>query len=157
MPPTISQKAPDFSLPDQNGKLVSLKNFKGKWLVLYFYPKDDTSGCTVEAIDFTKGTNNFEQLNVVIVGVSPDDTKSHCKFIEKHKLGITLLSDTDTKMLQDYEVWQEKRLFFKKYMGVVRTTFLIDPKGKIVCVWNNVDVKGHADDVKKKIEELQKK
>ncbi len=153
--PTINTKASAFSLPDQNGKTTSLNNFKGKWLVLYFYPKDDTPGCTVEAIDFTKAKNQFEGLNAVVVGVSPDDNKSHCKFVDKHKLDIILLSDTDKKMLEAYGVWQEKSMYGRKYMGVARTTFLITPEGKIAFVWEKVSVTGHTDDVKKKIVELQ--
>ena len=155
--PTLNSKAPDFSLPDQNNKQTSLKNFKGKWVVLYFYPKDDTPGCTVEAIDFTNGYDDFKKLNTVIVGVSPDNNKSHCTFIEKHKLKVTLLSDTEKKILKAYGVWQEKSMYGRKYMGVARTTFLIDPSGKVVHVWEKVSVSGHMDDVKKKVMELHGK
>lgn len=153
--PTTGTKAPEFNLPDQNNKNTSLKDFKGKWIVLYFYPKDDTPGCTVEAIDFTKGYDDFKKLNAVIVGVSPDDTKSHCAFINKHKLKITLLSDPEKKTLEAYGVWQEKSMYGRKYMGVARTTFLIDSSGKIVHVWEKVSVTGHMDDVKKKLVEMQ--
>ena len=154
--PTINTKAPDFSLQDQNNKQTSLKDFKGKWLILYFYPKDDTPGCTVEAIDFTKGYDEFKKLNAVIVGMSPDDNKSHCKFIDKHKLKVTLLSDTEKKTLEAYGVWQEKSMYGRKYMGVARTTFLINPEGKIAALWEKVSVTGHMDEVRKKLEELQK-
>jgi peroxiredoxin Q/BCP len=154
--PTVNTKAPYFSLPDQNNKQTSLKDFRGKWIVLYFYPKDDTPGCTVEAIDFTKTKNHFEVLNAIVVGVSPDDNKSHCTFIEKHKLDIVLLSDTNKKILEAYGVWQEKSMYGTTYMGVARTTFLIDPSGKIAFVWEKVSVTGHTDDVRKKLMELQK-
>ncbi|MEK6921335.1 MAG: thioredoxin-dependent thiol peroxidase [Nanoarchaeota archaeon] len=153
--PQQKQKAPEFKLLDQNNKETSLKDFKGKWIVLYFYPKDDTPGCTVEAIDFTKAKNQFEGLNAVVVGVSPDDNKSHCTFIDKHTLDIVLLSDTEKKMLEVYGVWQEKSMYGRKYMGVSRTTFLIDPSGKIAFVWEKVSVTGHTDEVKKKLMELQ--
>ncbi len=153
--PTLNTKAPDFRLPDQNNKQTTLKDVKGKWVVLYFYPKDDTPGCTVEAIDFTKANNQFKELNAVVVGVSPDDNKSHCKFIEKHKLDITLLSDTEKKTLETYGVWQEKSMYGRKYMGVARTTFLINPEGKITFIWEKVSVTGHTDEVKKKLVELQ--
>ncbi|MBI5072873.1 thioredoxin-dependent thiol peroxidase [Candidatus Woesearchaeota archaeon] len=153
--PAINTKAPAFSLQDQNGKETSLTDFKGKYVVLYFYPKDDTPGCTIEAIDFTKGYEDFKKLNAVILGVSPDDGKSHCKFIDKHKLKITLLSDTEKKTLEAYGVWQEKSMYGRKYMGVARTTFLISLDGKIAFVWEKVSVTGHMDDVKKKLMELE--
>lgn len=153
--PVINQKVPAFTLPDQNGKTTSLTDFKGKWVILYFYPKDDTPGCTIEAIDFTKGYDDFKKLNAVILGVSPDDNKSHCKFIDKHKLKITLLSDTEKKMLEAYGVWQEKSMYGRKYMGVARTTVLINPDGKVAAFWEKVSVTGHMDDVKKKLMELQ--
>ena len=141
---------------EHNHKQISFKDFKGKWLVLYFYPKDDTPGCTVEAIDFTKAKNQFEELNAVVIGVSPDDNKSHCKFIEKHSLGIILLSDTEKKMLEAYGVWQEKSMYGRKYMSVSRTTFLISPDSKVAALWKNVSVTRHMDEVRKKLEELQK-
>lgn len=153
--PILNTKAPDFSLPDQNGNITFLPDFKGKWVVLYFYPKDDTPGCTVEAIDFTKGYDDFKKLNAVILGVSPDDGKSHCKFIDKHKLKITLLSDTEKKVLEAYGVWQEKSMYGRKYMGVARTTFLLSPEGKIAALWEKVGVTGHMDEVLKKLRELQ--
>ena len=143
----VGEKLIDFSLPNQDGKDVSLKDFKGKWLVLYFYPKDDTPGCTIEAIDFTKLIGEFEKKNAVIVGVSPDDAKSHCKFQEKHKLNVALLSDPSHKMLEKFGVWKEKSMYGRKYMGVERTTVLVDPKGIIKKVWNKVSVTDHARDV----------
>jgi len=151
----VGDKAPDFLLKDQNNKLTSLKNFKNKWLVLYFYPKDNTPGCTIEAIDFTKHLPIFQDLNAEVVGVSPDSPESHCGFIEKQKLEITLLSDHEHKMLKDYNVWKEKRFLLKKFMGVERTTYLIDLKGIIQHIWNKVQAKGHVEEVKEKLKELQ--
>ena len=139
--------APTFSLPDMNDKEVSLQDFKGKWVVLYFYPKDDTPGCTIEAIDFSGLQKEFAKVGAVILGISPDSEKSHCRFIEKHSLNIILLSDPGKKVLQQYKVWGKKKFMGREYMGVLRTTFLIDPKGKIQQVWENVSVKGHAQEV----------
>lgn len=141
-------KAPDFCLPDQNNKEVCLKDFKGRWIVLYFYPKDNTSGCTMEAIDFSQSLNDFEKMNAVILGVSPDSTKSHVNFVQKHNLTVTLLSDSEHQVLEKYGVWQIKRMYGREYYGVVRATFLIDPDGKIAHVWSKVKVKGHAEEVK---------
>ena len=148
--------APDFTLQDPSENSVSLKDFKGKWMVLYFYPKDNTPGCTVEAIDFTQELPDFKKLDAEILGVSPDSCKSHQKFIKGQKLKITLLSDPDHKMLEKYGVWQLKKFMGREYMGVVRSTFLIDPKGKIAHLWSGVKVEGHADEVKTKLKELQK-
>ena len=142
--PTVNSKAPEFLLPDQMGKKLSLKDAKGKWLVLYFYPKDDTPGCTIEAIDFTKLGKELVKESALVWGVSPDNEKSHCKFIEKHALSLTLLSDTDKVMAQAYDVWAKKKFMGREYMGVVRSTFLIDPKGIVRAVWSPVEVKGHA-------------
>ena len=150
------EKAPDFSLKNQDDKFVSLSNFKGKWIVLYFYPKDDTPGCTIEANDFTKFVKDFEKLNAAIIGVRPDSVNSHCKFIEKYKLKINLLSDPDHTALNKYDVWREKNMYGKKYFGVYRSTFLIDTNGKISTVWYGVKTEGHAEEVKKKLKELQK-
>ncbi len=139
-------KAPDFKLIADNGETVSLKDLKGRKVILYFYPKDMTSGCTVEACDFRDNIKKFEKKNAVIIGVSPDDTKSHIKFKTKHDLPFTLLSDETHKMLEAYGVWQEKSMYGRKYMGVVRTTFLIDEKGRIEKVWEKVKVDGHAEE-----------
>ena len=141
------ETAPDFTLQDQDGKNVSLKDFKGKHVVLYFYPKDDTPGCTIEAIDFSKFKEQFKKANAVILGVSKDNCKSHQKFIDKQKLTITLLSDPETAVQKLYGVWGKKKFMGREYMGTLRTTLLIDPKGKIVKVWENVRVKDHAEDV----------
>ncbi|MBI2668876.1 thioredoxin-dependent thiol peroxidase [Candidatus Woesearchaeota archaeon] len=143
------QKAPDFTLPNQDGKNVSLKDFLGKLAVLYFYPKDDTPGCTVEAIDFTKKADEFTKLGAVIVGVSPDSPKSHCKFIEKHRLNVQLLSDESKKVLREYGAWGQKKFMGREYLGVIRSTFLIDAKGEIMHSWTNVKVDGHVGEVLK--------
>ena len=139
--------APDFSLPEMNGKEVSLGNFKGRWVVLYFYPKDDTPGCTIEAIDFSALQKQFSKEGAVILGISPDPTKSHCSFTQKHDLSIILLSDPEKEVLQKYNAWGKKKFMGREYMGVLRTTLLIDPKGTIRQVWENVKVKGHAQEV----------
>jgi thioredoxin-dependent peroxiredoxin len=146
--------APSLALPDGLGKQVSLADYKGKWVVLYFYPRDDTPGCTTEALDFTARKPDFEKLNAVILGVSPDSEKSHCAFAEKHGLSVTLLSDVEKKVLESYGVWQMKKQYGREYMGVVRTTYLIDPAGRVAHVWNRVKVEGHADAVLGKISEL---
>lgn len=151
----IGDKAPAISLKDANEQTVTLDQFKGKWVVLYFYPKDDTSGCTVEALDFTAQLPQFHQLNAQIIGVSPDSCQSHRKFIGKHDLKVLLLSDPGQKTLNDYGVWQKKSMYGKEYMGVVRTTYLIDPQGKIAYIWPKVSVDGHADAVREKMIELQ--
>jgi len=140
-------KAPDFKLKADNGETLSLKDYKGKKVVLYFYPKDMTSGCTVEACDFRDNIKKFEKKNTVVIGVSPDDTKSHVKFKEKHDLPFTLLSDESKKMLEDYGVWQEKSMYGRKYMGVVRSTFVIDETGKIEKIYNKVNIAGHVEEV----------
>ena len=146
--------APQFSLEDTEKNEVSLSDYAGKWLVLYFYPKDNTSGCTAEAIDFTARIKDFEQLNAVILGISPDSCKSHQNFTHKHSLKVNLLSDPDKEMLKDYGVWQKKKMYGREYMGVVRTTVLIDPEGKVAEIWHKVKVKGHAEAVLKKLSEL---
>ena len=127
----IGAKAPAFTLPDQDDHKVKLADFKGQWVVLYFYPKDDTPGCTTEACDFTDGLKSLEKLNAKVLGVSADTTESHRKFIAKFKLKITLLSDVDHAMMEKYGVWQLKKNYGKEYMGIVRTTYLIDPDGKV--------------------------
>jgi thioredoxin-dependent peroxiredoxin len=139
--------APAFELPDDQGRMLSLKSLAGKLLVLYFYPKDDTSGCTKEAIDFNHLRPEFERAGAHILGVSPDSVASHTKFKNKHKIGLGLLSDESKKILEAYGVWTEKSMYGRTYMGVERTTFLIDGKGKIIQVWNKVKVPGHAEAV----------
>ena len=139
----IGDKAPDFKLTADSGEILSLKDYKGKKIILYFYPKDMTSGCTQEACDFRDSIKKFEKKNTVVIGVSPDDTKSHLKFKDKYDLPFTLLSDESKKMLEDYGVWQEKSMYGRKYMGVVRTTLIIDEKGKIEKIFEKVKVPGH--------------
>lgn len=152
--PEVGNKAPAFTLSNQDDKKIKLSDYSGKWVVLYFYPKDDTPGCTTEACDFTSGIKSFEKLNAVVLGVSPDSTERHRKFIEKYKLKVTLLSDPDQKMMSKYGAWGMKKNYGKEYMGVIRSTFLIDPKGKIAHVWANVKAKGHAEKVQEKLSEL---
>ena len=147
----VGDKAPEFSLIGDNGEKISLKDYKGKKVVLYFYPKDMTSGCTQEACDFRDSIKKFEKKNTVVIGVSPDDTKSHNKFKDKYGLPFTLLSDETKEMLNDYGVWQEKSMYGRKYMGVVRTTFIIDEKGKIEKIYDKVKVQGHIDEILKEI------
>jgi len=151
----IGQKAKDFCLPNQDEVDICLRDLKGKWVVLYFYPKDNTPGCTTEACDFTQNLPSFEELDAVVLGVSPDSPKKHRNFIEKKDLKITLLSDEEKRVLQDYGVWQLKKMCGREYMGVVRTTYLIDPKGKVAYRWDKVRVKGHVEAVKEKLEELR--
>jgi peroxiredoxin Q/BCP len=144
----IGDKAPDFCLPDADNREVCLKDYAGKWLVLYFYPKDNTTGCTREAVDFSEHLDRFKKMGAIVVGISPDPPNSHTNFINKHNLKVTLLSDTDHRMLKEYGVWQKKKMYGREYDGVARTTFIIDPKGKIKQIWEKVKVAGHADAVK---------
>lgn len=142
--PAAGDNAPDFSAPDQNGNTVSLKDFSGKTVVLYFYPKDDTPGCTKEACGFRDDLSAFTGKNSVIIGVSPDDSKSHKKFVDKYNLPFTLLADPDKKICEAYGVWQEKSMYGRKSMGVVRSTFVIGPDGKIAKAFSNIKVDGHV-------------
>ncbi len=141
---TEGDPAPDFVLPDASGKENRLSDLKGRFVVLYFYPKDDTTGCTKEAINFTELKTEFDGLNATIIGVSPDTAKSHAKFSEKHALGITLLSDREKSVIRAYGAWVEKKMYGRSYMGVDRSTFLIGPDGRIVKIWRGVKVPGHA-------------
>jgi len=144
---SVGAKAPDFTLPRDGGGEISLGELAGKTVVLYFYPKDDTSGCTVESIAFTGLTADFEAANAVVVGMSPDSAKSHDKFVKKHSLGVILAADEQRSVLEAYGVWTEKSMYGKKYMGVERTTVLIKPDGTIARIWNKVKVPGHAEEV----------
>lgn len=144
---TPGDKAPGFDLPEAAGGRISLARYAGKKLVLYFYPKDDTSGCTKEAIDFNRLRRDFEKAGTEILGVSPDPVASHAKFKTKHGLDLTLASDETKAMLEAYGVWTEKSMYGRKYMGVERTTFLIDGEGKIAAAWYKVKVPGHAEEV----------
>ena len=165
----IGNIAPSFCAANQDDVEICSRDLEGKWIVLYFYPKDSTPGCTTQACDFTAQHLEFDDLDAVILGISPDDTVSHRKFIEKKDLSITLLSDVDKKICEDYGVWQLKKFMGKEYMGVVRSTFIISPNNKIEAIWNQVKVRAkktingekvellHVDEVKQKLQELQAK
>ena len=140
-------KAPDFKLTADDGKTYSLKDFAGKKIILYFYPKDNTSGCTAEACDFRDNIKLFKKKNAVVIGVSKDSIESHKKFKAKFELPFLLLSDETMKTLNDYMVWKEKSLYGRKYMGIERTTYLIDEKGKIQNIYNKVKVDGHIEEI----------
>ncbi|MDD1737618.1 MAG: peroxiredoxin [Methanothrix sp.] len=147
--------APDFCLPGAEGQDICLKDFEGKWLVLYFYPKDSTSGCTREAVDFTAALPQLSDLGAEVLGISRDSPASHRKFAEKHALGIKLASDVDHKVTEAYGAWALKKMYGKESYGVVRSTFLIDPLGKVAHAWRKVSVKGHAEAVAKKLGEMR--
>jgi len=144
---SIGDKAPKFSLPSNGNGTVSLSDYKGSYLVLYFYPKDDTPGCTKEAIGFTEKLNDFKILGAGIIGISKDTPAKHDKFIAKHDLGIALGSDEDGGMIESYGVWVEKNMYGRKYMGIERATFLIGPDSKILEIWRKVRVKDHVEKV----------
>lgn len=148
-------KAPDFELPGEDGKPVKLSKLKGRRVVVYFYPKDDTSGCTREAIDFSGLIGEFKAAGAEIIGISPDDTKSHRKFIEKHDLKVRLVADVDKVAANDYGVWVEKSMYGRKYMGVDRSTFLVDKGGRIARSWRKVKVPGHAEEVLEAVKALK--
>ena len=148
-------EAPRFCLPDQKGDEVCLEDLRGRWVVLYFYPKDNTKGCTLEAIDFTMNKERIEGMNATVLGVSPDSVKSHQGFCDKHGLTITLLSAPEHDVLEAYGVWQLKMMYGKEYQGVVRSTFLVDPEGRIAHTWTRVKVADHVEVVIEKLAELQ--
>ena len=145
--PGEGDMAPDFTLPSNGGGSFTLSGMRGRPVVLYFYPKDDTSGCTREAIEFTEAKSDFEAINVAIAGISPDPASKHDKFRDKHGLEITLVSDEDKQALEAYGVWAEKSMYGRKFMGVVRSTFLIDADGQIARAWHKVKVPGHVEEV----------
>ena len=151
--PQRGQLAPLFTAKDKDGNSVSLQDKEGRWVVLYFYPKDNTPGCTTEAKDFTQYADKFKELGADIIGVSPDSTKSHGKFIDKHDLSIQLLSDPEHEIIEAYGAWRLKKFMGKEYMGVVRSTFLIDPDRKITQVWDKVRVKAHVEKVLQELTE----
>jgi len=153
----IGAEAPAFSLQDASGKETALKDFAGQWVVLYFYPKDDTPGCTTEACEFTASIADFAKLGAKVVGVSPDSPESHRKFIEKHHLAVTLLSDPGHAVMERYGAWGKKIVKGEEKEGVIRRSVIIDPKGSVAFGWTAVTAKGHADEVKAKLEELQAK
>jgi peroxiredoxin Q/BCP len=148
----IGQMAPLFSLTSDEGAEISLSELRGKYVVLYFYPKDDTPGCTIEAQDFSKKNAEFEKLEAVVLGVSKDNVASHCKFIDKYKLSVSLLADENGEVCKLFDVIKEKSMFGKKYFGIDRSTFLIDKMGRIIDSWSSVKVKGHVDEVLKNLE-----
>jgi len=143
----VGSTAPSFGLPDQDENPIELASLRGKWVVLYFYPKDSTPGCTVEACDFRDNFRRLSAKGAVVLGVSRDSAKSHRNFREKKDLPFALLVDAEAEVCKLYGVWQLKKFMGREFMGIVRSTFLIDPKGKIAKVWSPVSVKGHVDEV----------
>ncbi len=154
--PFIGKTAPSFCLPDAEETSFCLESFRGKWVVLYFYPRDNTPGCTIEAMQFNAALEKFADLGAQVIGVSADSPESHQKFAEKHNLSILLLSDTEHTVLKAYDAWKPKTMFGKEFLGTQRDTFLIDPEGKIIAVWRKVSPKGHAEEVKAVLLEFQK-
>ena len=153
----INSKAPSFIVPSTTNNKYSLKDSIGKYVVLYFYPKDDTPGCTLETNDFNKLLPKFKKLNCEILGISKDNLKSHDKFRDKYKIKFDLLADEEIKVLKKYKVWAKKKFMGREFMGIIRTTFLIDKKGKIIKIWNNVKVKDHAKEVLETLQNITKK
>jgi peroxiredoxin Q/BCP len=153
--PAVGKNAPAFSLRRDDDTTVKLSDLKGRWVVLYFYPKDDTPGCTTEACEFTAGIKQFEKLDAAVFGCSPDSPESHRKFIAKHKLKVPLLSDPDHSVMQTYGAWGEKTLYGRKFLGVIRSTFIINPSGKIAHHWPRVKAAGHADAVREELAALR--
>lgn len=151
----VGNVAPSFALANQDGKKVTARDLKGQWVVLYFYPKDDTPGCTTEACEFTSILSQFDKLGATVLGVSPDPPERHQKFIAKHRLKLGLLSDPDHKTLARYGAWGEKKRYGRTYEGVLRSTVLIDPDGRIAHHWQNVKAAGHAEAVRQKLAGLQ--
>lgn len=149
-------KAVDFNLPDQDNKLHSLGSYKGKWVVLYFYPKDDTPGCTKEACSFRDSFEKLQKLGVVVLGVSKNSVSSHKKFAQKYHLNFPLLADSDAKTIKDYNAWGKKKFLGKEYEGILRITYLINPKGEIAKVYEKVDPLNHADLIISDLENLNK-
>ncbi len=147
----FDKKAPEFCLPNQDSEEICLRDFEGSWVVLYFYPKDNTPGCTTEAVDFSQKIDEFNSLGATVIGISPDSVKRHQNFIAKKDLKVMLLSDEAKEVCQKYGVWQLKKAYGREYMGVVRSTFLINPSGEIAHKWEKVKVKGHIDAVLEKL------
>lgn len=151
---SLGDNVPDLKLPSSSGKDVSLTDYKGKKIVLYFYPKDDTPGCTTEACDFRDNLKTYAELNAVVIGISKDPLSSHEKFIKKYGLPFELISDTEGKLLEAFGVWKEKSMYGKTFLGVERSTFLIDEDGKIVKEWRKVSVSNHVAEVLEGIKSL---
>lgn len=152
--PEDGKKAPDFKLQGDDGELLQLSAFRGQPVVVYFYPKDDTTGCTAEAKDFSCLASEFAQTGATIIGISPDSAAKHVKFKQKHDLEVTLAADIEKTAANAYGVWVEKSMYGRKYMGVERATFLVDGKGKIARIWRKVKVPGHAEEVLAAVREL---
>lgn len=150
----VGSVSPDFCLSNQDDVEICSRDLRGKWIVLYFYPKDSTPGCTTEACEFSAAMDEYDDLGAIILGVSADSTKSHRNFIAKQNLDIALLSDPTTQMMQDYGVWALKKNYGKEYMGIVRSTYIIDPKGVVRASWTNVKVKDHVARVKEELAKL---
>ena len=153
----INTKAPNFILPSTSKENYSLKDSLGKFVVIYFYPKDDTPGCTIETNDFNKLLSKFKKLDCEIYGISKDNLKSHDKFRDKYKVKFDLLADEEIKVLKKYKVWGKKKFMGREFLGVIRTTILIDKKGKMIKIWNNVKVKDHAKEVLETLKRIIKK
>jgi peroxiredoxin Q/BCP len=154
--PAVGSKAPAWTLLDQDGKEHSSADYKGQWIVLYFYPKDDTPGCTKEACSFRDNLPKFKKIQATVFGVSIDSPKKHAKFIEKFQLPFTLLSDEEKTVVDAYGLWAKKKFMGREYMGTLRTSFIINPEGKIAKVYEGVKPEGHADQVLADLKELQK-
>lgn len=154
--PKLNSKAPSISLPDQNGDKIKLSDYKGQWVLIYFYPKDSTPGCTIEACGLRDSFPRLEKLNAKVLGISTDSVASHKKFADKFNLPFTLLADTEKEVVTKYGVWANKSMFGVKYMGILRTSFLIDPQGKIVRIYEKVKPVSHANQVLADLKELQK-
>lgn len=152
----VGQKAPDFSLSDQNGNIHSLKDSKGKWVLLYFYPKDNTPGCTVEACAIRDNYPDFKKLGISVFGISTDSVESHEKFSNKFDLPFTLLSDNEKKVVEDYGVWRLKKMMGREYFGILRMSFLVDPEGNIAKIYPKVKPAEHAKEVLNDLQELMK-
>jgi peroxiredoxin Q/BCP len=153
--PYIGKKAAAFCLPDAEGTTICLDSYRGKWVILYFYPRDNTPGCTIEAMQFNAALEKFADIGAQVIGISADSPESHQKFAEKHNLSVLLLSDTEHAMLTAYDSWKPKNMFGREFLGTQRDTFLINPEGMIVAVWRRVSPQGHAEEVKEVL--LQKK
>ena len=151
----VGDQAPAFELQDQDGTTHSLEGYRGRWLVLYFYPKDDTPGCTKEACGFRDASDGLAALDAAVIGVSADDAAAHRKFAQKYELNFPLLVDPEKSVLEGYGAWTEKQMYGKRYMGVARITYLIDPDGRIAQVWPKVKAEGHADEVRAALEALR--
>jgi peroxiredoxin Q/BCP len=151
----IGKSIPQFSLPDQDGKIHNIKDYKGKWVIIYFYPKDLTPGCTTEACNFQEALPDFNSIDAVIFGISKDSVKQHKKFANKYNLQFSLLSDENSDVCEQFGVWQKKSMYGKEYMGIARSTFIVNPAGKIVKVYPKVNVKEHHSEILNDLKELK--